>query len=173
MEGFEPEDPAGDLLGDVRQDERYMRMALVEAEAALEEGETPVGAVAVHRGRIVARDHNRVEQLNDPTAHAEILVIGAAAGAIEDWRLEGVTIYVTMEPCSMCTGALLLARVHRVVYGVRDRRAGACGTRLDLVQANPLGHDMRLDDGCLESECLGLLQEFYQRLRQRKDQPDG
>lgn len=155
--GLQPLDP--------REDERFMRQALAEAERALEEGETPVGAVAVHAGRIIARDHNRVEQLTDPTAHAEILVLGAAATALEDWRLAGVTLYVTMEPCPMCAGALLLARTARVVYGVRDLRAGACGSRLDLVQGNPWRHDLRLTDGCLEEDCRALLQQFYQALR--------
>lgn len=159
-------DPAADLR---RLDERFMRHALVEAGLALEEGETPVGAVAVHGDQIVARDHNRVERLTDPTAHAEILVLGAAATALGDWRLNEVTLYVTMEPCTMCTGAILLGRVGRVVYGVRDQRAGACGSRLDLVQANPHGHSLRLDDGCLEEECRALLQEFYRALRREGD----
>lgn len=157
------------LVPDRQRDESFMRQALFEAQMALEAGETPVGAVAVHDGRIVARDHNRVERLTDATAHAEILVIGAAAGALEDWRLNEVTLYVTMEPCPMCTGALLLARVKRVVYGVRDPRAGACGTSLDLVQANPFGHDLRVSDGCLEDEARVLLQEFYRLLRDRGD----
>ncbi|RKZ17199.1 tRNA-specific adenosine deaminase [bacterium] len=146
-----------------------MRHALVEAGRALEQGETPVGAVAVFGDRIVARDHNRVEQLTDATAHAEILAMGAAASAIEDWRLNQITLYVTMEPCTMCTGAILLARVGRVVYGARDERAGACGTRLDLIQGNPHGHVPRLDDGCLEQECRALLQEFYRGLRSKGD----
>ena len=159
-------DPSTDLR---RLDERFMRHAIVEAQLAMEEGETPVGAVAVHGDRIVARDHNRVERLTDPTAHAEILVLGAAATALEDWRLNELTLYVTMEPCTMCTGAILLGRVGRVVYGVRDQRAGACGSRLDLVQANPHGHSLRLDDGCLEEESRALLQEFYRALRRDRD----
>jgi len=167
MSDSRPIDPGlpPDSLSTNALDERFMRQALVEAQRALVDRETPVGAVAVHEGRIIARDHNRVEQLKDPTAHAEILVIGAAATALDDWRLEQVTLYVTMEPCAMCTGALLLGRVGRLVYGVRDLRAGACGSRLDLVQANPLGHDLRLSDGCLESECLALLKEFYRTIR--------
>jgi len=155
-------DPAEELR---RLDERYMRHALVEARAALEEGETPVGAVAVYGDRILARDHNRTEALTDCTAHAEILVIGAAATALGDWRLNEVTLYVTMEPCTMCTGAILLGRVGRVVYGARDLRAGACGSRLDLIQGNPHGHTPRLVDGCLEEECRALLQQFYEGLR--------
>lgn len=157
------------FVPDARRDERFMRQALHEAQVALEEGETPVGAVAVHDGRIVARDHNRVERLTDATAHAEILVLGAAASSLEDWRLSEVTLYVTMEPCPMCTGALLLSRVKRVVYGVRDARAGACGTRLDLVQANPFGHDLRLTDGVLADDARALLQEFYRGLRTKEN----
>lgn len=156
---------------EVDADARWMRHALAEARRAFEEGETPVGAVVVLDGQVLARDHNRVEQLQDPTAHAEILVIGAAAHAISDWRLERATLYVTMEPCAMCTGALLLARCGRVVYGTRDLRAGACGSRLDLVQANPLGHDLHLTDGVLAEECLALLQEFYRSLRAGPGRP--
>lgn len=155
-------DPVEELR---RLDERFMRHALVQAQQALEEGETPVGAIAVAGDQILARDHNRTEQLTDCTAHAEILVIGAAASALGDWRLREVTLYVTMEPCTMCTGAILLGRVGRVVYGVRDLRAGACGSKLDLIQGNPHGHVPRIDDGCLEDECKALLQEFYQGLR--------
>jgi tRNA(adenine34) deaminase len=156
---------------DFQPDEQFMRQALVEAHHALEAGETPVGAVAVREGRIVARDHNRVEALTDATAHAEILVLGAAASEKEDWRLDDLTLYVTMEPCPMCAGAILLSRVARLVYGVRDQRAGACGTRLDLLQANPFGHEMQLRDGCLEGECLAPLQDFYQSLRRKSAKP--
>jgi len=116
-------------------------------------------------GRILGRGHNRVETLKDPTAHAEILALGAAAEALGDWRLEGLTLYVTMEPCIMCAGSLLLARIARLVYGVRDQRAGACGSSLDVVQANPYSHEMRITDGCLEEDCRALLQSFYRALR--------
>ena len=142
-----------------------MRLALQQAEQALEEGETPVGAVVVGGGQVLGRGHNRVEQLTDATAHAEILALGAASSSRRDWRLEDTTLYVTMEPCPMCAGAILLSRVGRVVYGVRDERAGACGSRVDLVQANPFGHDLALTDGCLEEECRYLLRSFYHRLR--------
>jgi len=128
-------------------DERFMRLALLEAAAALEEDETPVGAVVVQDGRVVGRGHNRVEALGDATAHAEILAIGAAATTLGDWRLNGATLYVNMEPCIMCTGSLLLSRIRRLVYGLRDPRAGACGSRLDLLQANPYQHEMLLLDG--------------------------
>jgi len=148
-----------------RDDERFLQQALREAERAFEEGETPVGAVVVRRGVILGRGHNRVESLGDPTAHAEILALGAAAQAAGDWRLQGCTLYVSMEPCIMCAGSLLLARIDRLVYGVRDERAGACGTRLDVLQANPYGHDLRVTDGCLQDPCRALLQEFYRRRR--------
>lgn len=151
-----------------REDERFMRLALQQAEQALEEGETPVGAVIVGDGQVLGRDHNRVEQLTDATAHAEILALGAASASRNDWRLEDTTLYVTMEPCPMCAGAILLSRVGRVVYGVRDERAGACGSRIDLVQANPFGHDLALTDGCLEADCRHLLQSFYHRLRRER-----
>ena len=98
-------------------------------------------------------------------------MIGAAATALKDWRLDDVTLYVTMEPCPMCAGAILLARVGRLVYGTRDLRAGACGSRLDLLQANPFGHDIQVTDGCLVEECLAPLQEFYGRLRSRDRDP--
>jgi tRNA(adenine34) deaminase len=159
------------FLSHERQDERFMRHALAEAVRAQEEGETPVGAVAVRAGTIVGRGHNRVEALQDPTAHAEILCLGAAATAAAGWRLSEITLYVTLEPCTMCAGAILLARVGRLVYGVRDRRAGACGSRLDVVQANPLGHDLLMRDGCLEEECQELLSTFFRSLR-RKDEAD-
>jgi tRNA(adenine34) deaminase len=146
-------------------DERFMRLALLEASDALEKDETPVGAVVVHEGRVVGRGHNRVEALGDATAHAEILAIGAAAATLGDWRLNGATLYVNMEPCIMCTGSLLLSRIRRLVYGVRDPRAGACGSRLDLVQANPYQHEMMILDGCLAEESQALLSEFYRKLR--------
>jgi tRNA(adenine34) deaminase len=154
-------------------DERFMRLALAEAERALEEGETPVGAVAVQGGRVVGRGHNRVETLKDPTAHAEILALGAAADACDDWRLSDVTLYVTLEPCPMCAGAIVLARLGRLVYGTRDPRAGACGSRLDLLQANPYGHDLALRDGCLEQASEELLLRFFRSLREKGGDEPG
>ncbi len=148
-------------------DERFMRLALAEATVALEEGETPVGAVVVHDGRVIGRGHNRVEALGDATAHAEILAIGAAAATLGDWRLSDATLYVNMEPCIMCAGSLLLARIQRLVYGLRDPRAGACGSCLDLLQANPYKLDLQLRDGCLAEESEALLTEFYRKLRGR------
>ena len=154
--------------GGAALDERFMRQALAEAQLALEDGETPVGAVAVHAGKVIGRGRNRVEALADPTAHAEILTLGAAAATLDDWRLSEVTLYVSMEPCIMCAGSLLLARLGRLVYGFRDVRAGACGSALDVIQANPYGHDLRITDGCLADEGLALLQQFYRMLRDKE-----
>src|SRR5438128_1910314 len=115
------------------QDEDFMRAALVEARRAAAEDEVPIGAVLVRDGRIVARDRNRRERLHDPTAHAEMLVITAAAEEVESWRLERSTLYVTLEPCAMCAGAVVLARIPRVVFGALDPKAGAAGSVLDVL----------------------------------------
>jgi tRNA(adenine34) deaminase len=160
----------------VTEDERWMRHALAEAQRADEEDEVPVGAVVVRDGRIIGRGHNRTEHLQDPTAHAEILAIGAAASALKSWRLEGASIYVTVEPCSMCAGALVLARMKRLVFGVRDPKAGACGSILDIVRNDRLNHRVEVTEGILAEEASGLLQQFFRRLRQRepgKEQEPG
>jgi len=151
----------------VTEDERWMRLALVEAERAFQEDEVPVGAVVIRDGRIIGRGHNRTEHLQDPTAHAEILAIGAAASALKSWRLEGASLYVTVEPCSMCAGALVLARVKRLVFGVRDPKAGACGSVLDVVRSARLNHRLKITEGVLADEASGLLREFFRRLRRR------
>ena len=149
------------------EDERWMRLALAEAEKAFQEDEVPVGAVVVQDGCIIGRGHNRTEHLQDPTAHAEILAIGAAASALSSWRLEGADIYVTVEPCSMCAGALVLARVKRLVFGVRDPKAGACGSILNIVRHDRLNHRIEVTEGVLADEAAGLLREFFRHLRRR------
>jgi len=147
-----------------------MRLALFEAQAASDEGEIPVGAVAVLDGKVVVgTGRNRREGAQDPTAHAELLAIQAAAKTLGRWRLTGVTVYVTLEPCSMCAGALVLARVDRVVFGTRDPKAGAVGSLMNLVQDSRLNHRMDVVEGVLATECSGLLKAFFKRLRQ----PDG
>jgi len=156
----------------VTEDERWMRLALAEAEKACQEEEVPVGAVVVLDGRIIGRGHNRTEHLQDPTAHAEILAIGAAASALGSWRLEGASIYVTVEPCSMCAGALVLARIKRLIFGVRDPKAGACGSVLDIVRNEHLNHRVEVTEGILAEEASGLLREFFQRLRGRETEKD-
>ena len=150
------------------QDERWMRKALAEAEAAFREGEVPVGAVVVSGGRIIGRGHNQMEGLADPTAHAEILAIGAAAMHLKSWRLTGASLYVTVEPCPMCAGASVLARIKRLVYGVRDPKTGACGSLFNIVQDHRLNHRLEVTEGVLAEQASELLRSFFQQLRQRE-----
>jgi tRNA(adenine34) deaminase len=142
-----------------------MRAALVEAEAAASEGEVPVGCVVVHEGRIIGRGHNRTESLKDPTAHAEIIAIGAAATALENWRLTGATVYATIEPCLMCAGALTLARPDLVVYGARDPKFGCLGSRYDIGRDNRFNHELKVVEGVLATEAGELLKRFFRRRR--------
>ncbi len=146
-----------------------MRLALSEAELAAAEGEVPVGCVVVKAGRIIGRGYNRTEALKDPTAHAEILAIGAAATAIENWRLSGCTVYATIEPCLMCTGALVLARPDLVVYGARDPKFGCLGSQYDVARDDKFNHELRVVEGVLASEAGGLLKWFFHE-RRRKPQ---
>lgn len=150
----------------IHSDEYFMKLALQEAELAFEEAEVPVGAVIVFEHHVIGRAHNQRERLKDPTAHAEILAITQAAAARGDWRLTGSTMYVTLEPCPMCAGALVNARVDRLVYGVEDPRAGACGTLWNLVQSESLNHRMSVTPGLMADGCRGLLQEFFKARRQ-------
>ena len=145
--------------------ERFMREALAEARLAAEQGEVPVGAVVVSGGRIIGRGHNQVESLQDPTAHAEILAIGAAGGQGESWRLDEATLYVTLEPCTMCSGAVLLARVGRIVFGATDPRAGAVVSTARVLEGNPYRHQVELVGGILAADCGGILTEFFQKRR--------
>jgi len=144
-----------------------MRVALAAALEAAADGEVPVGAVAVlgPDGRQLAVDRNRRESLADPTAHAEMLVITEAAAAVGSWRLEGVTVYVTLEPCAMCAGALVLGRVDRLVYGAPDPKAGACGSVLDVLGCEGLNHRVEVTGGVLPDECGSVLSEFFAALR--------
>lgn len=144
-----------------------MEAALAEARAAASEGEVPVGAVVVYEGRIVGRGHNRTETAQDPTAHAEILAIGAAAQTMKSWRLEGCALYATLEPCHMCAGAIVLARIDRVVYGARDPKAGACGSLAMVPQDLRLNHRAEVVPGLLEEECGALLEAFFRSRRNR------
>ncbi|MCR4403568.1 MAG: tRNA adenosine(34) deaminase TadA [Firmicutes bacterium] len=146
-------------------DELFMRRALLEAKKAYLKGEVPVGAIIVADGQIVARAHNRKEELQDPTAHAEMLAIREAASRLKSWRLLGATMYVTLEPCAMCAGALVLARVERLVYGTPDPKAGAAGSVTDLVRHEALNHRLEVTSGVLQEECSALLQQFFTDLR--------
>jgi tRNA(adenine34) deaminase len=149
------------------EDEKWMQYALAEAQEAFQEGEVPVGAVVVWDGRIIGRGHNRTESLQDPTAHAEILAIGAAATSLKSWRLQDASIYVTVEPCSMCAGALILARVRRLVFGARDPKAGACGSVFNIVRDSRLNHTVDITGGLAE-QAAELVRSFFRQLRCRE-----
>jgi len=150
---------------DAEEDERWMARALREAALALESEEVPVGAVIVAAGTLVARAHNQVRMLRDPTAHAEMIAITQAAEALENERLVTATMYVTLEPCSMCAGALLLARVDRIVFGAADARAGACGSGLDLPSHPVSNHRPVVTGGVLADASAELLKEFFRTRR--------
>lgn len=145
-------------------DETYMRMALEEARKALDAGEVPVGAVIVRGGEVAARGHNRRESRRNALSHAEVEAIDAACRLLNSWRLNDCTLYVTLEPCAMCAGAIINARVGRVVYGAKDKAAGACGSVADLF-AMPFSHEPAVKSGVLADECAALLSEFFQSLR--------
>ena len=145
--------------------EVWMRAALREAEAARDKGEVPVGCVLVRDGAIVGRGHNLRETKHDPTAHAELLAIRDAATQRGDWRLDDVTAYVTLEPCAMCAGALVLARVPKVVYGCDDPKAGAVKSLFAIGQDSRLNHRFTLESGVLSDECAAMLKEFFAALR--------
>ncbi len=147
------------------QDEYWMRMALQQAERALEHGDVPVGAVAVRGGEILGRGHNRREVGGDPTAHAEMIAIRQAASAIGHLRLDGVTLYCTMEPCCMCAGAMVLARLPRLVYATIDPKAGCAGSVVDVLRHPRLNHRVDVDVGLLADEATALLQRFFRDLR--------
>jgi tRNA(adenine34) deaminase len=149
-------------------DARFLRTALEEARRGAETGEVPIGCVVVKDGRILGRGYNRMEASRDPTAHAEILAIGAASQALENWRLDGCTLYVTLEPCPMCAGAILNSRIARVVFGARDRRLGALGSTCDLIRDNPINRVCAVDGPRLEEECLDVLRDFFRDIRARK-----
>ncbi len=146
-------------------DSEGMRLALAEAEQASAEGEVPVGCVVVFRGVVVGRGRNRRERHSDPLAHAEMVAIHQAAHARGDWRLSGCTLYVTLEPCAMCAGALVASRVDRLVYGAHDPKGGFCGSLGDLVRDPRLNHRLSVTTGVLAEECSGLLGRFFTGLR--------
>lgn len=148
-------------------DDHYMRMALREAEMAYAEGEVPIGCVIVKDGKVIGRGHNRMEGLKDCTAHAEILALGAASGALDNWRLDGCILYATLEPCPMCAGAILNGRVAKVVYGSKDKRLGALGSAYNILEGNPLNRQVEVVGEVLGEECLELVKAFFQDLRKR------
>ncbi len=146
-------------------DELFMQEAIKQAQTAFERDEVPVGAVIVCDKKIIARAHNQVEMLKDPTAHAEMLAITQATNLLSSKWLEKCTLYATLEPCSMCAGAMVLARIKRVCYGAADPKAGACGSILDIVREKRLNHRLEVKAGIYEDVCGELLTEFFRRKR--------
>ncbi len=147
-------------------DEVYMRLALQQAEQARQADEVPVGAVIVAGDRVIAAAHNQREQLRDPTAHAEMIAITQAAEAVRGWRLEGCTLYVTLEPCAMCAGAIVQARLERVVYGATDPKAGAVHSLFHLLDDSRLNHRVAVVPGILARPCGEILTDFFRMQRQ-------
>jgi tRNA(adenine34) deaminase len=151
----------------VEADESHMKMALAQARQAATHGDVPIGAVIVRDGKVIASAGNRREADLDPTAHAELLAIRAAANLLGGWRLPGTTLFVTLEPCAMCAGAIVLARIPRVVYGAADPKAGAAGSVLDVLGETALNHRPEVTGGVLAGECGTLLSGFFAERRGR------
>ncbi len=150
----------------MEKDHKYfMRQALQQAQKAADMGEVPVGCVVVHEGAVIGRGHNLRESRADPTAHAEIEALKQAAAELDTWYLEGTTVYCTLEPCCMCAGALVNARVERLVYGLSDDKSGACGSVVNLLQQPALNHQVEIISGTLAEESLHLLQSFFKERR--------
>ncbi len=147
-------------------DRRYMQEAIELARRALDEEDVPVGALVVHRERVIGRGYNQREKLQDPTAHAEMLALTAAAAHIGHWRLEDCTLYVTLEPCPMCAGALILSRVPRLVYGASDPKTGACGSLFEINRDPRLNHQIETTAGVMAEPCAELLRAFFRRRRE-------
>lgn len=149
-----------------QEDQRFMRVAIEAAGIAEENGDVPIGAVIVYKSQIIGKAYNQREQLKDPTAHAEIIALTQAAAFLESWRLNGCTMYITLEPCPMCAGALVLARMDRLVYGCDDPKTGACKSLYNIVQDERLNHKLEVISGVLEEQCREQLQGFFARRRQ-------
>ncbi len=149
-------------------DERFMFEALKQAWLACQKDEVPVGAVLVHKGRVIARGYNQVELLKDATAHAEMLCLTAGSQALEDWRLLDTTLYCTIEPCAMCAGAMLLSRIKTLVWGAPDLRHGANGTWVDLFKEKHPTHAIEVRQGVYEGEAADLMRQFFEKRRNEK-----
>ena len=158
---------------DLQSDHYFMGEALRQAAKAYEAEEVPVGAVVVREGRIIGRAFNQVELLKDATAHAEMLAVTQAEEAVGDWRLTDCTIYITKEPCPMCAGAIVHARLARVVFGVSDTKAGAAGSAMNLLQFPTLNHRCEITSGVREAECRALLRNFFAEQRLKPENGDG
>ena len=147
------------------QDEQFMREALLEAEKAFDLGEVPVGCVIVRDGEIIARGHNLTETAKDPTVHAEMNALREAAEKLGGWRLPGCSAYVTCEPCAMCAGAMVWARIEKLYIGADDPKAGACGSVVNVASNEGLNHRIKVERGVLQEECSNILKEFFRTLR--------
>jgi tRNA(adenine34) deaminase len=160
-------------MNNSKEDQRFMRLAIEQAKIAEENGDVPIGAVIVYENQIIGKAYNQREQLKDPTAHAEIIALTQAAAFLESWRLNGCIMYVTLEPCPMCAGALVLARMDRLVYGCDDPKAGACKSLYNIIQDERLNHQLEVVSGVLADECSRLLQDFFEQRRPsvRREQP--
>lgn len=150
---------------DFDQHEHWMKLALNQAIQAYDQGEVPIGAVIVHEGRIIGEGHNLRETLNDPTAHAEMIAITQAAGALSSWRLLDCTLYVTLEPCPMCAGAIVQSRIPRVVYGTPDPKGGACHTLYEITDDPRLNHRCGVMAGVMQADCSAILKQFFAEQR--------
>jgi len=150
-------------------DERFMKAAIESARIAEDNGDVPIGAVIVYQDQIIGKAYNQREQLQDPTAHAEIIALTQAAAARQNWHLNGCTMYVTLEPCPMCAGALVLSRMDRLVYGCNDPKTGAVKSLYNIVTDERLNHRLQVASGILEQECSQLLQNFFDKRRVKKE----
>jgi tRNA(adenine34) deaminase len=148
-----------------KEDDKYMKLAIAQAQIAEENGDVPIGAIIVYENQIIGKACNQREQLQDPTAHAEIIALTQAAAFLESWRLHGCTMYVTLEPCPMCAGALVLARIDRLVYGCDDPKTGAVKSLYNIVTDERLNHTINVTCGVLVEECSQLLQNFFKQRR--------
>jgi tRNA(adenine34) deaminase len=153
------------MSGDKQSGEKYMKMALEEAKKAGQQGEVPVGAILVKGDRVIARDHNRCIELNDPTAHAEVLVLRKAGRVLRNYRLKDTVMYVTAEPCPMCASAMVHGRISRLVFGTPEPKFGAVESRFRLLNDNGLNHRVKVDRGVLEKECADILRRFFRDRR--------
>ena len=152
----------------IQDHDKWMKSAFREAEKAFEKGEVPIGAVVVKKGQIIGRGYNQCESLTDPTAHAEIIAITSAANTIKDWRLKDCSLYVTKEPCPMCAGALVNARITLLGFGMYDEKEGCCGSLYQLCRDPRFNHQLTVKGGIMEDSCTLLIQEFFKKQREKE-----
>ncbi len=155
------------MLDKSKKDKYFMKKAIDQAFIAQEKGDVPIGCIITHNDRIIAKAYNQREELNDPTAHAEMIALTQASYALKNWRLHGCTIYVTLEPCPMCAGALVLSRIHRAVFGCKDPKTGAAGSIYNILQDKRLNHQVEITKGVLETDCSILLKNFFAMRREQ------